>query len=263
MIDSSLEGKISTPQGLIFNHSYLYGDAPTPAMTEPFRKRDVREVDPEDLNDLFRKIISKNCSQTVDWKGDEDDEWFDEIVNDIANWQLARLGLPVSSKWPTHKGIILAGKCGTGKSLLMTSLRKWQIEINRLYIVPDEFILGSKLYSETDVVMGISNGATIRDLLHNINGLFLDDFGRVSKMKYYGTDIYPSSEVVEEYWRKWEHGASCGYRERYTIYGTTNLLPNADDSKNQLLNYLGAKAYDRLRQMAIIKGCNRLKSHRI
>lgn len=249
---------MSNHAGSIFNHSHLYGDAPSPVIREKFRKRYISEVPAKELKEMFDGVIDGLCSGDVVW-----DDAFRTKVDDIANWQMARLGLPVKSKWPTNKGIILAGKCGVGKSLLMRALREWQIEINRLYVVPNDLMLGSKMMRETQVSQYLTRGKTIDDLLYGVNGLFVDDFGRVEKVKYFGTDIYPTAEVIEEYYERWEVGAYQVKRENFTLYGTTNLLPDADERKDQFLQYLGAKAYDRLRQMAIIVNCNQMEGHRV
>lgn len=249
---------MSAHAGSIFNHSHLYGDAPVPVMKEKFRKRNISEVPASELKSMFDGIVEGLCSGEVVW-----DDKFRTKVDDIANWQMARLGLPVRSKWPVNKGIILAGKCGVGKSLLMRALREWQIETNRLYVVPNDLMLGSKMLRETQISQYLTRGKTIEDLLYGVNGLFVDDFGRVEKVKYFGTDIYPTAEVIEEYYERWEVGAYQGRRENFTIYGTTNLLPDADERKDQFLQYLGAKAYDRLRQMAIIVNCNNMEGHRV
>ena len=258
MIESNSEVIASNHGGSIFDHSHLYGDAPANVKVVKYRKSYIFEVPVSELKEMFDSIVEGLCSGEVVW-----DEAFRTKVDDIATWQMARLGLPVKSKWPVQKGIILAGKCGVGKSLLMRALREWQIEINRLFVVPNDLMLGSKMMRETQISQYLTRGKTIDDLLYGVNGLFVDDFGRVEKVKYFGTDIYPTAEIIEEYYERWEVGAYQGKRENFTIYGTTNLLPDGDERKDQFLQYLGAKAYDRLRQMAIIVNCNNMEGHRV
>lgn len=204
----------------------------------------IKEENPANVKRLFRDILDYLAGGKYHYT-----DRLKEILGVVSEWQLCRLGMLESSHLKPYKGLIFLGPCGTGKTLILRAILQLQLEINARYIVDDEYQLGFKMLSETEIKNMYTHGLRMDEYTKSLYGLAIDDIGRVGSVKSYGTEYDPVSEMIDLQYNKFERSRSDGKHFQQTLYGTSNLGLTGEIN---LKYYVGSYIYDRIRQMCNI-----------
>lgn len=148
------------------------------------------------------------------------------VLNTIFDWILG--------KYEPHKGFLLSGTYGTGKSSIMKAAMKL---IFYIYGVSESYPIGihepKYITSKKLARLFIDNERVKINELIYAKLIGIDDFGYESKeVIAYGTRVFPFEEILME-----------RYDKKKIILTTTNLKPE------QIEKIYGGHVLDRLRQM--------------
>lgn len=166
------------------------------------------------------------------------DDYTKQLTEYLARWYCGD-NQDVTDKVKLHKGWLIRGSVGVGKSKLLTSFCKavnadFYDEIKRRQAPAIRFVHSFDV--QTAYIE--QNTATI-EALKSIDILVIDDVGvENSEVLYYGNRLCPFVDLYDK-----------RYRSDLRTILITNLLPKSDDEKEVTLrSKYGDRIYDRIRE---------------
>ena len=166
------------------------------------------------------------------------DDYTKQLTEYLARWYCGD-NQDVTDKVKLHKGWLIRGSVGVGKSKLLTSFCKavnadFYDEIKRRQAPAIRFVHSFDV--QTAYIE--QNTATI-EALKSIDILVIDDVGvENSEVLYYGNRLCPFVDLYDK-----------RYRSDLRTVLITNLLPKSDDDKEVTLkSKYGDRIYDRIRE---------------
>lgn len=166
------------------------------------------------------------------------DDYTRQLMEYLARWYCGD-NQDVTDKVKLHKGWLIRGSVGVGKSKLLTSFCKavnsdFYDEIKRRQAPAIRFVHSFDV--QTAYIE--QNTATI-EALKSIDILVIDDVGvENSEVLYYGNRLCPFVDLYDK-----------RYRSDLRTVLITNLLPKSDDDKEVTLkSKYGDRIYDRIRE---------------
>jgi hypothetical protein len=152
------------------------------------------------------------------------------------------LGTPNPS---LHKGILLAGNVGVGKTFLMRLFahnQRFSYYVVNAKDLANTYQKGGiceieKYYKSVHDgrQLGVIKGRFKMDFRFDMLGLCIDDIGAEEKKNYMGNPMNVVEDIIENRYDKKQVGV--------TLHGTTNL------TAKQLQEYYGARVFSRLKQI--------------
>jgi DNA replication protein DnaC len=166
------------------------------------------------------------------------DDYTKQLTEYLARWYCGD-NQEVTDKIRIHKGWLIRGSVGVGKSKLLTSFCK-AVNADFYDEIKRRQAPAIRLVHSFDVQTAYieQNTATI-EVLKSIDILVIDDVGvENSEVLYYGNRLCPFVDLYDK-----------RYRSDLRTVLITNLLPKSDDDKEVTLrSKYGERIYDRIRE---------------
>jgi len=120
--------------------------------------------------------------------------------------------------FPLNKGVMLWGGMGTGKSVVMETLKTLTLVLWR----PNWW----RAYDAATIAL-VNNEATLNSYLNFADCAYYDDVGsELTTVKMYGTDLHPMLEILTQRYNRWQRSgvfthitSNVGIDELGEIYG--------------------------------------------
>lgn len=166
------------------------------------------------------------------------DDYTKQLTEYLARWYCGD-NQDVTDKVKLHKGWLIRGSVGVGKSKLLTSFCR-AVNADFYEEIKRRQAPAIRLVHSFDVQTAYieQNTATI-EALKSIDILVIDDVGvENSEVLYYGNRLCPFVDLYDK-----------RYRSDLRTILITNLLPKSDDDKEVTLrSKYGERIYDRIRE---------------
>lgn len=166
------------------------------------------------------------------------DDYTRQLTENLARWYCGE-NEGLTDKIKLHKGWLIRGSVGVGKSKLLTSFCK-AVNIDFADEIKRKQAEAIRLVHSLDVQNAyIEQNTSLIDNLKSIDILVIDDIGvENSEVLYYGNRLCPFVDLYDK-----------RYRSDLKTILITNLLPKSDDDKGVTLkSKYGDRIYDRIRE---------------
>lgn len=166
------------------------------------------------------------------------DEYTRQLMEYLARWYCGD-NQEVADEVKLHKGWLIRGSVGVGKSKLLTSFCK-AVNADFYDEIKRRQAPAIRLVHSFDVQTAyIEQNTTTIEALKSIDILVIDDIGiENSEVLYYGNRLCPFVDLYDK-----------RYRSDLRTVLITNLLPKSDDDKEVTLrSKYGERIYDRIRE---------------
>lgn len=166
------------------------------------------------------------------------DDYTRQLTENLARWYCGEND-GLTDKIKLHKGWLIRGSVGVGKSKLLTSFCK-AVNIDFADEIKRKQAEAIRLVHSLDVQNAyIEQNTSLIDNLKSIDILVIDDIGvENSEVLYYGNRLCPFVDLYDK-----------RYRSDLKTILITNLLPKSDDDKGVTLkSKYGDRIYDRIRE---------------
>lgn len=166
------------------------------------------------------------------------DEYTRQLMEYLARWYCGD-NQEVADKIQIHKGWLIRGSVGVGKSKLLTSFCK-AVNTDFYDEIKRRQAPAIRLVHSFDVQTAyIEQNTTTIEALKSVDILVIDDVGvENSEVLYYGNRLCPFVDLYDK-----------RYRSDLRTVLITNLLPKSDDDKEVTLrSKYGERIYDRIRE---------------
>lgn len=166
------------------------------------------------------------------------DDYTKQLTEYLARWYCGD-NQDVTDKVKLHKGWLIRGSVGVGKSKLLTSFCK-AVNADFYDEIKRRQAPAIRLVHSFDVQTAyIEQNTTTIEALKSIDILVIDDVGvENSEVLYYGNRLCPFVDLYDK-----------RYRSDLRTVLITNLLPKSDDDKEVTLrSKYGERIYDRIRE---------------
>lgn len=166
------------------------------------------------------------------------DDYTKQLTEYLARWYCGD-NQDVVDKVKLHKGWLIRGSVGVGKSKLLTSFCK-AVNADFYDEIKRRQAPAIRLVHSFDVQTAyIEQNTTTIEALKSIDILVIDDVGvENSEVLYYGNRLCPFVDLYDK-----------RYRSDLRTVLITNLLPKSDDDKEVTLkSKYGDRIYDRIRE---------------
>ena len=166
------------------------------------------------------------------------DEYTQRLMEYLARWYCGDTE-GVADEIRIHKGWLIRGSVGVGKSKLLTSFCK-AVNADFYDEIKRRQAPAIRLVHSFDVQTAyIEQNTSTIEALKSVNILVIDDVGvENSEVLYYGNRLCPFVDLYDK-----------RYRSDLRTILITNLLPKSDDDKEVTLrSKYGERIYDRIRE---------------
>lgn len=166
------------------------------------------------------------------------DEYTRQLMEYLARWYCGD-NQEIADEVKLHKGWLIRGSVGVGKSKLLTSFCK-AVNADFYEEIKRRQAPAIRLVHSFDVQTAyIEQNTTTIEALKSIDILVIDDVGvENSEVLYYGNRLCPFVDLYDK-----------RYRSDLRTVLITNLLPKSDDDKEVTLrSKYGDRIYDRIRE---------------
>ena len=166
------------------------------------------------------------------------DDYTRQLMEYLARWYCGDTE-GVTDKIRIHKGWLIRGSVGVGKSKLLTSFCR-AVNADFYDEIKRRQAPAIRLVHSFDVQTAyIEQNTTTIEALKSIDILVIDDVGvENSEVLYYGNRLCPFVDLYDK-----------RYRSDLRTILITNLLPKSDDDKEVTLrSKYGERIYDRIRE---------------